>query len=429
MTIPQTNKALERTRVPLETLAKYRGLLEEAVRQKHDYPKGRFESRGIVICGGGWKYFPAAYVAIRALRHLGCELPIELWHLGPAEMTREMREIVSAFNVETVDGHEIAKEYPVRCLRGWELKCYALIHSRFKEVILLDSDNVPIRDPEFLFDTPQYKELGAIFWPDYGRFAREHVIWEITGLAYRDEPEFESGQIVIDKERCWHALQISMHMNEHSDFYYRHILGDKDTFHIAWRLLRQDYAMPAYEIHPMRYTMCQHDFDGNRLFQHRNMDKWRVGGHNVPIEGFALQDECNSWLVELADLFDSTPTNARRFDWRNRCPEEISAAEELIAYVFDYHRVGYDRRELEFSRWGWLSVGLRARELVWDIQTIENRVWLYVYGERGLTMRLARDGDGVWRGEWEHCERMPIELTPIRLVETSLTRAEAPQKG
>ena len=32
-------------------------------------------------------------------------------------------------------------------------------------------------------------------------------------------------------------------MNEASDFYYRYIHGDKDTFHLAWRFLGQEYAI------------------------------------------------------------------------------------------------------------------------------------------------------------------------------------------
>jgi len=48
------------------------------------YPNG-YRGRGIVICGGGAKYFPAAWVCIHMLRHLHCTLPIQLWHLGPGK--------------------------------------------------------------------------------------------------------------------------------------------------------------------------------------------------------------------------------------------------------------------------------------------------------------------------------------------------------
>lgn len=50
-----------------------------------------FEGRGIVIPGGG-RYFACAWVCINRLRELGCTLPIDLWHLGPGEMTDRMRK-------------------------------------------------------------------------------------------------------------------------------------------------------------------------------------------------------------------------------------------------------------------------------------------------------------------------------------------------
>ncbi len=116
--------------------------------------------------------------------------------------------------VKCVDAFEVRKEHPARRLHGWELKCYAILHSRFREVLLLDADNVPVVNPRFLFDTPEYKETGAIFWPDIGSLGPEKDIWKITGVPYVAAPDFESGQIVVDKKRCWKALQLAMHYND-----------------------------------------------------------------------------------------------------------------------------------------------------------------------------------------------------------------------
>jgi AAA+ ATPase superfamily predicted ATPase len=45
--------------------------------------------------------------------------------------------------------------------------------------------------------------------------------------------------------------------------------------------------------------MCQHDFQGRRVFQHRNMDKWRLDGSNRQIRGFLFEDQCREFLSEL----------------------------------------------------------------------------------------------------------------------------------
>jgi len=225
------------------------------------YP-GNFQGRGIVICAGGVTCFTNAWVCINMLRRLGCTLPIQIWHLGEQEMDSQMRSLVAPLDVECVDAYELRKQHPARILGGWEVKPYAILHCSFREVMLLDADNVPVLDPEFLFETPQYLETGAIFWPDRGRFSASNPIWNICGVPYQDEPECETGQIVVDKARCWEPLKLAMWYNENSDFYYRYQHGDKDTFHLAFRKLDKSYAMPSRGIDSIEDTFCQHDFKG-----------------------------------------------------------------------------------------------------------------------------------------------------------------------
>jgi hypothetical protein len=269
-----------------------------AVQSLASFPD-KFVGRGIVIPGGGTRYFTCAWVNIHMLRRLGCTLPIELWHLGPKEMTPQMRKLVEPLGVRVVDGLAVHRVYPVRILNGWELKPYAIMHSSFEEVLLLDADNVAVVDPTFLFETAPYRALGSIFWPDYERLTPTREIWKLTGVPYRDEPEFETGQIVINKRERWKPLSLTMWMNEYSDFWYEFIHGDKETFHFAWRKLNVAYAMPERGIEPLDGVMCQHDFLGRRIFQHRNMAKWKLND-NRRISGFIYEDECLAALEELA---------------------------------------------------------------------------------------------------------------------------------
>ena len=67
-------------------LVRHRGLLDAVSRLDFPFPQARCADRGIVICGGGERYLPSAYVLVRVLRHLGCGLPVEVWHLGEGEM-------------------------------------------------------------------------------------------------------------------------------------------------------------------------------------------------------------------------------------------------------------------------------------------------------------------------------------------------------
>lgn len=282
----------------------YRNQLEDVISRAGAYPDDSFEGRGIVTVAGGTKYFPPAWVLIRMLRQFGCDLPVEVAHIGPEELNPAMRAALAEDgNIRPVDIRAVSEFAGYgKNIGGWPAKILAIISSRFREVLFLDSDNVPVRNPEYLFWDPAYLHTGAVFWPDYRRLERNRTIWNITGVPYRDEPEFESGQIVVDKARCWTPLQATLHMNLHAGFYYKHIWGDKDTFHMAWRKCGRPYSMPRYPIHKLTATrkpgdvnsvvMCQHDLQGNRLFQHRNIAKWSLYGQNPRIPDFWYEEEC-----------------------------------------------------------------------------------------------------------------------------------------
>ena len=392
---------------------RYRALLEREVAARRRYPAGRFAGRGIVICGGGTKYFPCAWVTIRLLRHLGCRLPIELWHIGPNEMSPAMRALLAPLGVQTVDGLEVRQKHPVVSLRGWELKAYALLHCRFAEVLLLDADNAPVRDPSDLFDEPEYRQKGAIFWPDFWTLPEKTPIWRVMGVPYREEPAFESGQIVVDKRKCWKALYLAGHLNEHSAWYYRFIHGDKDTFHLAWTRLGQPYAMPNKRLEALEATMCQHDLQGRRLFQHRNADKWRIDGRNRTVPGFKHEPLCRRFLEELRRRWFPTTLGVRRWDPFATSPALRATARALVRQPWSYHRVGHDRRPLRLRADGLVGRGAAAQEFYWHLRPSPSGPVLEIFSTTRRTCRLLRGRDGVWRGRWEICEQMPIELTHL----------------
>ncbi|WP_020472921.1 hypothetical protein [Zavarzinella formosa] len=279
------------------------------------YPGG-YEGRGIVIVGGG-AYFPSAYVTIRVLRHVGCRLPIQLWHFA-GEMTDAMREVLKPHDVECVNADELTARHPFRFLKdhwwkGWQLKPYAIMHSSFREVFFLDADCYPTRDPAFMFDWPPYRERGATFWPDLA--TSEHLLpsdrWGVFGTKPGWLP-LESGQLMVNKETCWREMRLALWYNERADYVYHLLYGDKDTFNIAWRRLGTYYAMtqprPGWDLH----TYLHYGPDGEVLLQHRTRDKFKLddqsfssaptpqqAGANVRHHRLKLEDVCFGFLEEL----------------------------------------------------------------------------------------------------------------------------------
>jgi hypothetical protein len=305
-------------------------------------------------------------VAINVLRRVvGCGLPIQLWHLGPRELGELEAALFAELGVEIVDALRVTKRWPARTLGGWELKPYALIHSRFEQAVLLDADNVVVTNPELLFELPEFTRTGALFWPDVERLRADNPIWELCGVPFRSEPAWETGQLLVDKSRCWHALQIALHMNMHSDTFYPHTGGDKDTFHLAWLLAGADWAMPQ---HPARLTatgIYQRGFDGKLLFQHRNAAKWRLRGGNPLADEFRYQSECLGFVAALRQRWSgsigSLPPRSER----------DAEAEGALATTrwFRLERPGVENRLLELLAGNRVGIGsIRERALRWCVR-------------------------------------------------------------
>jgi ADP-heptose:LPS heptosyltransferase len=273
------------------------------------------QGRGIVVCAGGARYFTNAWVCLNALRRLGCRLPIQLWHLGRQEMDPAMERLASSLGVECVDASTIRRQHPVRRLGFWEIKPYAILYCRFREVLLLDADNLPVRDPTFLFDSQAFRNCGALFWPDFGRSKKAEAIWKSCRLEVPAEPEFESGQIIVDKRRCWAALRLALWFNEHSDFYYEYFHGDKDTFCLAFRKMGTAYQLVPHPPERFPAGCYQQDFEGRRLFQHRNLVKWTLMPRRGNRPGLPDEAPCLADLERLRKCWDG------RMPWlRTRSP-------------------------------------------------------------------------------------------------------------
>jgi alpha 1,2-mannosyltransferase len=243
------------------------------------------KGRGIVICGGGVKYFTCAWVNINLLRKNGCQLPIELWYSGE-ELTEE---VMMALKPLGVDCRNVA-EYTTAEVFKLAIKPFAILHSSFKEILFLDADNNCVRDPAFLFDSSEFHSCGAVFWPDFWTIDKQNPIWEITDVDDYVPIEQESGQILIDKEQYWRELNLCLFFNLNGKDYYQMLLGDKDTFKFAWLALGSRYHMIDTPVATCGYnevtktlftrgvSMVQHDLQGDILFIHRNLVKWDITG-------------------------------------------------------------------------------------------------------------------------------------------------------
>jgi hypothetical protein len=360
------------------------------------YPDGQFSGRGIVIAAGGSIMFTNAYVLVSVLRRaLGCTLPIEVWHFGPAEMSPAMAELLLELDVELVDAlpHIAATGIDIR--DGWQLKPFCLQHSRFEEVLLIDADQVPVADPAGVFDWPEFRETGAVFWPDVVALRDDNPVWQGMGLSpQRPAISLESGQLVLDKRRHWRALSIAVGLNAAASLVYRYLYGDKDTFLIAFRLAEENFSLVPHQPFQAPRWIAQRDFSGNALFQHLTNHKWSYAADVAPPEALQLFDECQAALSILRARW-----NGRVFNAPDRSTTARAAEAELVAICrLRLEIVGEEQEEIELRRFGEIGKGRSGMRQNWWCEGEGNDVELLFGDAERVRYRLKRQPDGTWQG-------------------------------
>jgi alpha 1,2-mannosyltransferase len=250
-------------------------------------------SRGIVMV-----VYPAllasAYATIRALRDvLDCQLPLEIW-FRPDEMRKTpgaLKPLEGLTKDDTKGGITFSEINHPRAI-GFGAKIYAVRYSRFDQLLFLDADNVPVRNPAYLFEAPEFVKTGAIFWPDYWHpqhtifyINEASLVWQLLDMSFVDMFEQESGQLLIDRRRHAASLELVAFYSNHRPNYFSRLglaWGDKDLFRFAWLKRQAPFHMitsppsvagKMYGGSFCGMTMVQHDPKGKVLFLHRNQLK------------------------------------------------------------------------------------------------------------------------------------------------------------
>ena len=349
--------------------------------------------RGIVICAGGVQMFTNAWVLVWQLRKvLGCQLAIEVWHLGSGEMSAGMRGMLENLGTKVVDAHDVLSRFPARIADGWQLKPYALIMSGFREVLMLDADNVPVVDPAFLFNRPEFVDTGAIFWPDVLDISQANPIWQELDLPAMRRTSFETGQMIIDKGRHVDALRTVLGLNEEAERYYRLVYGDKDTFLAAWLLAEAQCSLVPHRPIADRHVLYQRDFDGRIVFQHRTNGKWKYSGQQARPEAFVHGAACEEALEELRRIW-----NGRIFDPPARSPAAMRMERMLEGRLFVAARAGEDDREIELLGYCQIGKGRDFEHETWHVVEPEPGCFvLRIMDRHHARCELHRRDDDHW---------------------------------
>jgi len=293
-----------------------------------DWEELKPNGKGIVT-GAYDREFPSTYVLLKELKRLDIGLPVEVFY-----KQNELSPIQVAL-LNSVD-----PKFKLRLLSdpvsGFATKPFNIFRSSFNEVLWLDADNYPIRNPEYLFLDQEYVAKGSLFWRDICHDLVKDGAWQAFDVPKNDSEEFESGQLLINKQRCWVELLVTLFYNQNSAYFYQYLDGDKNTFRFAWQWVHHRlkgaiyynrfYHARSNELVPYGFmpygpvslgepnefgvaggaTVLQHrDREGEPIFNHRNLCKLRLDFPNSVQRHVLNENFYHDHIAELKALLSA----------------------------------------------------------------------------------------------------------------------------
>ena len=208
--------------------------------------KDLFRGAGVVTVAGG-EYFGPAVVGIRMLRAAGSTLPVDVFLAGEHEYEQEVCEVVlPKLNAQCLLLTDfMAGDNAKFEITHFQLKSLAMLFSRFQHVLFMDSDSIPLVDPDDLFTREPYVSTGLVGWPDFWMATEAPIFYAIAGLVDGMPTNLpltstEAGQILVNKAKHLGTLLLAAYYNIWGPEWYYPLLsqgslgqGDKNTFETA----------------------------------------------------------------------------------------------------------------------------------------------------------------------------------------------------
>lgn len=181
------------------------------------------QKTGIVMCVGSGTFTYAAHLIVTLRRTLGSRLPIEVFHAGDDDLAPDKRHYLAALgsDVTLVDLRTMFDGAQAGIAdAGFGMKPFAMVASRFQQVILVDADVIFLRKPDDIFEEEAaLRETGTFFWHDRAtmitsrkpmrpwlkevlqdrkpsEMLERSLVWQADILQ-----EMESGVVCMDKSR------------------------------------------------------------------------------------------------------------------------------------------------------------------------------------------------------------------------------------
>ncbi|KAI1990480.1 hypothetical protein LOZ53_001689 [Ophidiomyces ophidiicola] len=230
-------------------------------------------SKGIVI-PVSTSYFRFGCHLVGSIRNvLKSQIPIEIAYAGDLDLPPKYRQFLSSLDsgIYFVDVTTYFDNDFIGFSTGaWAIKPFAVLASRFEQVMLMDSDSVLLQRPEVVFEKHNgFKETGALLFHDrllfQNAFPERHAWWEaqmkyslpsknfrlsrVHNEKYAEEGE--SGMVVVNKSRLAVVMGLLhaawQNTKEVRDrVTYRMGYGDKESWWFAFELCNTPYIFEPH---------------------------------------------------------------------------------------------------------------------------------------------------------------------------------------
>lgn len=376
------------------------------------YKKG---SKGVVIIGG-LKFSWLGYLSLKSLRATGSTLPVEIIMPTYKDYENEAHFCLRILPklgarcvvVPDVFGPDVSLNWS---FAKYQYKSLALMVSSFQHVILLDSDNVAVQDPEPIFNSEVYKKNGMITWPDYWPRVITPRFYDIAGVKVNENKRVrfsnfnllvskstssnlndeeknqvpfhdlegalpdvstESGQLVINKGTHGKTLLLSLYYNVCGPNLYYQLFslgdpgeGDKDTFPAAALITNQPYYQINSGVRTFGYVDNLGKFQGVAI------------GQKDPIADYNYYEK--KWFKTFKDDNQNSDINAQiQYIEKNK---NVPVTERDDIPLFTVH-CNYPKLDLET---------LMSRKDLYDIEN--NRLKYKFYGDYTYKRKVIQNGE------------------------------------
>ncbi|CUM67571.1 uncharacterized protein PRCAT00005271001 [Priceomyces carsonii] len=377
---------------------------------------------GVVLVGGG-RFSWLAYLALLSLRRSGSRIPAEVVMPKLADYENELefcKVVLPKLNAECVVipeelGSVVTMNW-AKNLASYQFKILALLVSSFQNVLLLDSDNIIIENPDSIFESDLFHNYGMITWSDYWSRTISPIFYDVLGIKVNEKkrvrynrfplrvppdvtdsipdsnsvpyhdlegaiPDLstESGQLFVNKLTHGKTLLLALYYNLNGPnvFYKLFSLGeqgagDKDTFAAAAVATSQKY----YQVNSFIKTLGYFDNNGNYrgvamaqkdplvdyAFYEQLVLKPQISKENIDM---TLEDQFERLEILKKEKFDSNnnvPIFCIHCNFPKLDPLELFGEDSLY---------DAEKRRLKYRLYGGIKIELKFQSL--DLEGAENK--------------------------------------------------------